>query len=137
MTLLRIALAVLMLATSAASASAARLTYDCEFVEYGQDNWVSPRVILTIADGETSAAALDGTIQEVHGAPIAVKFKRRSAKSVSFTWTVKQVPGRNNTTLTGTFHVVLNQQKLSATMSVDVHGYDNEPRGKGKCKIIK
>jgi len=119
------------------AAQAENTVYDCKFVEYGNDNWVSERAIFVVSQDEKSAWVIDATIKHLHDDYIPVKFQRKSASKYSLTWTLDQVPGANNSTLTGTFKVNLNPQKLSATMTVIVHGYDNDPRGKGKCVIKK
>lgn len=112
------------------------IIYDCALKEFTNDNWIPPRIILTIDEGTMTGTVYDGTVHEVYGKPINAQITRRNAKSVQYKWDVDGVSGAHNSSLNGGFNLILNQKNLTATMRVYVKGFDNEPYGSGKCQVI-
>lgn len=111
-------------------------TYDCAFKENTRDNWVSPRIVLSIDKDGKSGGAYDGIIHEVYGKPIKARVIRRNASSVQFKWDVNGAGGTGNSSVNAGFNVILNEKTLKASIRVYVKGFDNEPYGSGKCKPI-
>ncbi|QBF33268.1 hypothetical protein [Thalassococcus sp. S3] len=137
MTSIRLTLALVAGLLSTASAVSAETTYDCSFTSYTRDGLVPERLILALDTQTGAAAAFDGVIKAVHNAPIPVNSTQRSASSWRLDWNLDNIPGHLNRSLTATYKVNLNTARNTATIAVIVHGYDNETRGTGTCKIIK
>jgi len=119
------------------AAQATGTTYDCKFKDNDPHNWIPPRVVVSMNEANGTAEAYDGLIDHLFEWPISVEFKRRSAKSVQWGWTMDNIPGKGNKTFRASFKVTVNQNTKKATIKILVHGFANNAIGHGNCVIMK
>lgn len=119
------------------SAPVLATTFVCDLKDGADGGAVPLRVILAVDEEKNVGSAFDGFIKEVHGLPIPVEYKRESASRHRFDWTLKNVPGDDNKTYTLSYTARVNPKTLSINLSGRLHGYDNQIRGYGKCKVVK
>ncbi len=117
--------------------AAAAESYKCTTTNFGVDGWVPPVIILGVDQEANVGSAFDSGIQEVHKAPIPVKFKKWSDNRYQFNWTVKGIKSSNAGGGTMSYKVTLRPQSGTFTLSGLLHGYDNVISGSGTCELIK
>lgn len=115
--------------------AASAVTFDCAFKDGSDGGAVPPRIILAVDETKDAASAFDGYIKEVHGVPIPVKYVKESETRHRFDWTLKGLKGGNRTYVIS-YTVRVNPKSLSATLSGRLHGFDNQIKGYGKCKMV-
>ncbi|MEH6521260.1 hypothetical protein [Sulfitobacter sp.] len=117
--------------------AAAAESYECTTESYGSGGWVSNVMILGVDREKNVGSAFDFAIQEVHKAPIPVKFKKWSDNRFQFNWTVKGIQTSNSGSSIISYKVTLRPNSGKFTLSGRLHGSDNVISGSGTCEMIK
>jgi hypothetical protein len=117
--------------------SAMAESYDCTTTNFGRGGWVGEQMILAFDEKANVGSAYDSGINEVHKAPISVKFKKWSDNRYQFNWTVEGIKSSNAGGSIMSYKVTLRPQSGTFTLSGVLHGYDNVISGSGTCVLIK
>ncbi len=134
--------AVLMMAGLSVSPAAAK-TYYCEINKTsrgGDASSLPPDVYVWHDEKAGTVKVLDGVIQEMFKEPIAGEVAVNNKKRITFSYTIKKVPGINQhggkVLATGlSLRLTVQKKDGSATLSMKPLGFRNTFRGKGKCSI--
>jgi len=112
-------------------------SFDCTTKNFGRGGWVSKRYIAAYDDGAGAGSMIDAGINEVHGAPIPVDWKRRSDTSSTFRWKLKGANISNAGKAILSYKFTLFESRNEFTLSGRLHGYDNVISASGTCKKIR
>lgn len=137
MNLLKTALVSLVLFSGVANAGSDLARYDCVFKAYGnksEKSWVPSRLILSFEEAAGTATAYDDFIYYKFQKPVRVEMHRESEAKFRFTWPLTGLPMAANKSINARFTVRLNTARNTATIVVDIFGYDGTSRGEGTCK---
>ncbi|WP_152612809.1 hypothetical protein [Leisingera sp. ANG-M6] len=116
----------------------AETVYDCEIKAFTNNGWIAPRVIVMWNDEDESAKIYDGFIHELVGEPLEARVERRNEISYNLDWRVNDIPvGNARTKVDGLYTGVLNMKQNTLSIRGVITGYENLPRGRGKCKVKK
>lgn len=110
-------------------------TYECTLKSYSRTGWVPETLYLAIDKDKNVGAAYDYFIETVHGTPIPVDLEKEGDTRYKFNWNLNGVPMEGNERGVVSYTVRLNEKSRSLTLKAILHGYDNEIRGQGKCKL--
>lgn len=130
-------LAAAVLAAVPALAAAAPQTYECTFTENSSYGWIPERGVYVIDETTGAASAYDGMIHYVHEAPIPAKFSAERNGKYRLSWTLSGLPAQGNRTVVASYAVRVDSGKSRATMSVRLHGADNDNRGTAACQRVQ
>ncbi|WP_291727111.1 hypothetical protein [Leisingera sp. F5] len=129
---------VLAAASSAAAGAKATITYDCEIKVFTSNGWIAPRVLVMWDEQSETAKIYDGYIHDLVGEPIPATVEKRSETSYNLDWRVSDIPVSNaRTKVDGLYSAVLNMKQNTLSIRGVITGFDNAPRGKGKCIVKK
>lgn len=120
-----------------AVAQTAGVTYDCVVRGHPGHGFVAPRLLLSVSQDQTEGVALDAVINEINGKPLAVPLRALGKGKVLFRYTLRDLPARGTGGINATYTVNLDTRRNRVTMNVQVHGYENEPSGTGRCKLLE
>lgn len=113
------------------------LTYDCRMQGHPSHGFVASRLLLSISDDGRHGVAFDGIINEVHGRPLDVAVRDLGKGRFRYRWQLSNIQARSASNITATFFANLDTRRQRAKISVTIHGFENEPRGSGRCSIFK
>ena len=117
--------------------SAAAESYVCTTTNFGQHGWVGDRIGLTYDLKSGTAMAIDFGIQEIHGKPIPVEFRKRSDTSFILNWKIKGLKASNGGSGINSYKVTLFTSRNKFTLSGRRHGFGNVISASGTCKPVK
>lgn len=120
----------------AQTAAAAETIYECTADYNTRDGVILPQIVFFVDEAKGTARVLDGRIQSLVGAPLDGELEKRSAKVHRIEWEIKDTP-TNIGKIDVAYRANLNHATNSYTMDATVGGYDNEPRGQGRCKVLR
>lgn len=112
-------------------------TCECTIKSFSRTGWVPETLYLAIDKDENVGAAYDYYIHTVHGTPIPVDLEKEGDARYKFNWHLNGVPMKGNERGVVSYTVRLNEKSRSLTLKAILHGYDNEIRGQGKCKLAE
>ncbi|MDA7963336.1 hypothetical protein [Ruegeria sp.] len=112
--------------------------YDCTpYNIEKQYGWISERIIVIVDEETKSASVLDGYIQYVHKEPIAVSYSELKNGKFRVQWSVSGIPVRGNAKGSASWSATVSPSKAEMQVRATVAGFDNRPRGHGKCEVSR
>lgn len=127
---------VAVLALQATPVLAAETVYSCDATYTSRWGYVAPQVVFFLDEQNEKARVLDGVVQGVNGGPIEAQFSKRSDAVRTITWTLNNIK-TTSSTVDGTYKANLNLSKMTYTVKVTLSGTGSDPRGQGRCKILR
>lgn len=118
------------------TAMAGLTIYDCApYNIEKQYGWISERIIVFVDDETKTASVLDGYIHHVHNEPIPVSYSELKNGKFRVKWSVSGIPVRGNAKGSASWSATVSPSKAEMQVRATVDGYDNRPRGHGKCEV--
>jgi hypothetical protein len=131
-------LAGTLLVLSTLPAMAAPTAYECKYEGHTGRNGLQKKAVYVIDPEAGTAMAYDGLIHHTHKAPLPTSYKELQPGKYLLKWQLDNIPSkRGNISLTATFSARVNTGNRSSTISVRMHGADNDIRGSGRCTVLR
>jgi len=118
------------------NALAGETLYDCApgniEARYG---WIAPRVLVIVDEEEKTALVMDGYTRLHSEDPIAASYSELNNGNFRVKWKVSGIPVRNEAKGSATWSATIDPKKPEMRIRAVVAGFENRPRGHGKCEV--
>lgn len=148
----RTTLAAIAICLSPVVASAAPVTYTCEFdvmTEISANGWLPPEVVFQIDEAAGKATVVSVRRSSEGERPRSVRFRKRANGKYVMRWTLKNMPARRtrtvegltlqdyNTTTSVSYFASLNPKNMQLVMRASTGGSTETYNGTGACRATR